>query len=315
MYSIDVSIIIVSWNSKGFLLECLESLGAESQAGNMDIIVVDNASTDGSQGSMKEKFPSVKLIQNKTNLGFAKANNIGIRESRGRYICLMNSDIKVLGNCIDRLYKYMEQHPSIGIVGPKLLNPDLTLQTSCKKFPSLWNALCEAIGLHRILGRFRVFSGNEMHFFAHDSIQRVDAIAGAFLMARRDAIEKIGLLDEDFFFYAEDIDWCKRFWNGGWEIVFFPDAVAIHYGGGSSSLEPNRLAKERVRAIIKYWRKHHNWAERVGLFIIILFHEALRIILRGFIYYLKPSKRTETVKQIEKDIACMRSLFEIRSLK
>jgi GT2 family glycosyltransferase len=315
MYSIDVSIIIVSWNGKRFLLECLESLCAGSQAGNMDIIVVDNASTDGSQGAMNENFPSVKLIQNKTNLGFAKANNIGIRESRGRYICLINSDVKVLGNCIDRLYKYMEQHPSTGILGPKLLNPDLTLQTSCKKFPSLWNALCEAIGLHRILGRFRVFSGNEMRFFAHDSIQRVDAIAGAFLMVRRHAMEQVGLLDEDFFFYGEDIDWCKRFCSAGWEIVFFPEAEAIHYGGGSSSPGSRRLAIEQETATMKYWKKHHGSAERVILFVIILVHHALRIVLKAFRYFIKPSERAEVVQQLRKNVACMRLLFEMSFLK
>src|SRR5665648_483189 len=232
---VDLSIIIVNWNAKSFLLKCLRSLISETKSCSVEIIVVDNASTDGSQQAVKKKFPTVKLIQNKVNSGFAKANNIGINQSVGRYICLINSDVTLLNGCLDKLCSFMDQQPEIGVTAPNILNSDLTLQYSCRCFPSLWNNFCPAIGLNKLFPKSKAVSGEEMFFFKHDRICEVDVLSGCFLMVRRKALEQVGPLDEQFFIYSEDIDWCRRFCDADWEIVFFPEAKAIHYGGGSSS--------------------------------------------------------------------------------
>src|SRR5579872_5053855 len=143
----EISVIIVNWNTKDLLRGCLESLVASAPARSIEVIVVDNASSDGSPQMVRAEFPWVELIQSHENLGFAKSNNIGIRRSSGKYICLVNSDIKVLPGCFDALAEYLDTHPAVGGVGPRVLNSDLTLQSSCRRFPTLWNNFCSATGL------------------------------------------------------------------------------------------------------------------------------------------------------------------------
>ena len=306
---LDLSIIIVSWNAKSYLLQCIESLASETSSHNMEIIVVDNASTDGSPEAVQKKYPYIKLIQNKTNSGFAKANNIGIRQSEGRYVCLVNSDVKVLNGCIDYLCDYMDNHPSIGILGPKIINPDMTLQHSCRKFPTLWNNFCSATGLTKILPKSRIFCGEEMQFSLSEKAHKVDALSGCFLMVRRKAIDEVGLFDELFFIYSEDIDWCKRFWNAGWEVVYLPYAKAIHYGGGSSSNAPVRFAIEKEQAVFQYWSKHHGWPSSFFLSFIFLLHHSLRIIGGIFLYLIRPSKRAKILPALTRNVACLRWLL------
>jgi hypothetical protein len=307
----DISIIIVSWNAKRFLLECLQSLGNGTLSHSTELIVVDNGSTDGSQDLIRQKFPHVKLICNDTNLGFAKANNIGIKESIGRYVCLVNSDVKVLEGCLDRLCNYMDQHRSIGIIGPKILWPDMTLQDSCRKFPTLWNNFCLSIGLQKAFPQSELFSGEHMVYFPHDRICTVDSLVGCFLMVRREAIDQVGLLDERFFIYSEEVDWCKRLWNSGWEVVFFPGAQVIHYGRGSSSNAPLRFILEQKRSILQYWRIHHGWLSQIAILSIFLFHHIGRMISGSFSYLIKPSKRAEVAQQIANDLACIRFLLSL----
>src|SRR5271170_7602 len=250
---VDTSVVIVSWNAKRFLEECLVSLRDCPSTRTIEVIVVDNASFDGSPEMVTAEFPHVKLIQTGANLGFAKANNVGIRISGGRYVSLINSDAKVLGNCLDVLADYLDQHPDVGNVGPKVLNGDMTLQGTCRRFPTLWNNFCEAVGLSKIFKNSNVFTDEHMNDFAHDRELDVDVLVGCFWMVRKEAFGEVGLLDEDFFIYAEDVDWCKRCWEGGWKVSFFPGAEAVHYRGGSSSNDPGRFSAEQYRAVLQYW--------------------------------------------------------------
>src|SRR5208283_2298136 len=211
--AMDISVVIVSWNAKDFLEQCLRSLADSPTSLRSEIIVVDNASTDGSPEMIETIFPQVKLIKSDQNLGFAKANNIGIRESTGRYVSLINSDVKVLGNCLDPLAEYLEQHPDVGNVGPRVLNRDMTLQSTCRRFPTLWNNFCEASGLSKVFRGSRFFSGEHMFFFPHDRELDVNVLVGCFWMVRKETFKDVGMLDEDFFIYAEDVDWCRRCWN------------------------------------------------------------------------------------------------------
>jgi hypothetical protein len=292
--AVDISVVIVSWNAKHFLEECLRALADSPTSRSTEIIVVDNASTDGSPEMVEAIFPQVRLIKSDQNLGFAKANNIGICESTGRYVSLINSDVKVLGNCLDPLADYLDQHPDVGNVGPRVLDPDMTQQPTCRSFPTLWNNFCEASALATVFRGSRLFSGEHMCFFPHDRELDVDVLVGCFWMVRKEAFEEVGLLDEDFFIYAEDVDWCRRCWNAGWRVVFFPGASAIHYRAGSSANDPARFAAEQNRAVLHYWEKHHGPIAQLGIRAIRGFRHLIRYLFAPISRMVKSSTRRVT---------------------
>jgi len=305
----DISVIIVSWNARHFLEECLGTLSAVRFSRTVEIIVVDNASTDGSPEMVEGQFSHVRLIRNGQNLGFAKANNIGIRESTGRYVALINSDIKVLGNCLDPLANYLDKHPDVGNVGPRILNRDMTLQSSCRKFPNLWNNFCEASGLFRLFPGSSFFSTEHMLYSPHDKVVDVDVLVGCFWMVRRETLDRIGLLDEDFFIYAEDVDWCRRCGRAGWRITFFPGVEAIHYRAASSANDPVRFAVEQQRAVLYYWAKHHRPLGRFGIRVILFSRHAVRYLLGAAARVVKPSMTKEDSPRLSISGACMEALM------
>ena len=307
----DVSIIIVSWNAKHHLLNCLNSLENTPNGYLQEIIVVDNASSDGSPDAVARQFPQVRLFKNKENLGFARANNIGIRQSSGRYICFVNSDVIVLNGCIENLISFMDKQPTAGMVGPRILNPDRTLQPSCRHFPSVWNNLCWTAGLHRIFPKSRFFSEPFMNYWAHDTVQKVDVLSGCFWMVGRQALNQVGLLDEEFLMYGEDIDWCRRFHQAGWDVVFCPNAEAIHIGGASSANAPIRFYLEMQKADLQYWRKHHGRVAAAVYRMIILLHHTLRVFARALQYAFCPSRRETVSFKLRRSIACIRWVLHI----
>jgi hypothetical protein len=307
--TLDLSIVIVSWNAKAFLLECLRSLSSETESRRAEIIVVDNASADGSPAAVRNEFPHVKLLRNPANLGFAKANNIGIRQSVGRFVCLINSDVKVLAGCFDLLLAYLEQNPSVGILGPKILNADMTLQPSCRAFPNLWDSLCRALALDTLFPRSSLFGRYFMGRWPHDSTRRVDVLSGCFWMVRRQAIDHVGLLDEDFFMYAEDKDWCKRFRKAGWDVVYFPEAQAVHYGEGSSANAPVRFYVEMQRANLQYWKKHHGRPAQMLFLLISVLHQVIRILRGTLSCILKPASASHMKPKIRRSVICLRWLI------
>ena len=257
----------------------------------MTVTVVDNASSDGSPEHVEEHFPNVTLIRNQTNLGFAKASNIGMYQSSGRYICLVNSDVVVQEDCLDTLRNYMDENPRIGIIGPKILNSDGTLQPTCRQFPTLWNSFCRATGLDTIFPRSKLFSQQFMTFWTHDRTLQVDYLSGCLVMVRREALNEVGLLDEEFFFYAEDKDWCKRFWDNGWEVVYLPHVEAVHRLYGSSDKRPVKFYIQEVRANLQYWLKHHGRLSQSCFFLLMLLHQLLRITNGIVSYTLRGASR------------------------
>lgn len=292
----EVSIIIVSWNAREFLVGCLMSLYEEDMPW-AEIIVVDNGSWDGSPDAVEELFPEVKIIRSDENLGFAKANNIGIMASSGKYVCLMNSDVVVLGSCLEVLKNHMDSNPSAGLVCPKVLNPDMTLQPTCRRFPSIKGALLSAIGLDR------------RNYMPHDKVREAEAVSGCFMLARKEAIDQAGLLDERFFFYAEDKDWCRRIKNAGWKIIFLPEAKAVHYGGSSSLAAPVKFYIELYKANLKYWRKHHGSFRTAIYLAIVTVHQALRIGSAAVVFALVPGKRKSEARKVKRSAACLRWLL------
>ncbi len=252
----NLSIIIVNWNTRDLLLQCVRSIIGTAKISNFEIIVVDNNSSDDSCSAIQNAFPQIRLIKNELNLGFAKANNIGIRQSSGKYLALINSDIELLPDCLDSLYGYMESNPNVGIAAPKILNPDGTYQLTCRKFPSLWNDFVEALMIHSLVPGLKHFSGELINLDHQKEPYVTDLVGGCFLFIRRQTLDSIGLLDEQFFFYGEDKDLCWRSWKAGWPIIYVPSATAIHYGGASSSKIPEKFNQELQRAQLQFWKKH-----------------------------------------------------------
>ncbi|HZR63530.1 MAG TPA: glycosyltransferase family 2 protein [Terriglobales bacterium] len=305
----DISIVIVGWNARHYLELCLQSLEDAPSRRTVEILVVDNASSDGTAEMIAARFPHVKLIRSAENLGFSKGNNLAIRQCRGRYIALVNPDVIVLPGCLDALADYLDQNPKVGNVGPRVLNPDLTLQSSCRQFPTLWNNFCSATGLSSKFKSVPFFAGEHMFFFPHDRTRTVNVLVGCFSMIRREAFDAVGLLDEDLFMYGDDVDWCRRCWKAGWEVVFFPGAQAIHDRGKITASYPVRFALAQQRSVIHYWTKHHSFFGVLGIRSILFLHHLLRYtlaILSG-LAHSRPNTKREVGKQLSG--ACLRELM------
>ncbi len=304
-----LSVIIVSWNAKDYLVKCLQSLIPELEGTNAEMIVVDNFSSDGAPDIIEKIFPTVKLIRNDRNLGFAKANNIGIKISSGEYVCLMNSDIIVRKGCIHRLLEYMNSNTNVGVVGPKTLNADGSLQRSCFSLPTIWNSLCRVFALDSLFPKTQLFGRRLMTYWAHDEIRSVEALNGCFLLVRREALNEVGLLDEGFFIYGEDLDWCKRFRDQGWGIVFYPQAEAVHYGGASSSHAPIRFYLEMHKADLRYWRKHKGFGGEIVYSFFLFLHHALRILGYAPLSLIRRSAEESRFFKVKRSIECLKWLL------
>ena len=305
----DISVVIIGWNAKHYLELCLESLAAAPPRRRMEVIVVDNASADGTAEMIEARFPSVKLIRSSQNLGFAKGNNVGIRQCQGRYIALVNPDVVVFPGCLDALSDFLDQNPKVGNVGPRVLNPDMSMQSTCRRSPTLWNNFCSASGLATKFKKSRIFAGEHMFYFAHDQTLPVDVLVGCFSMIRREAFNDVGLLDENLFMYGDDVDWCRRCWKAGWQVVFFPGAKAIHDRGKITAPYPVRFAVAQQKSVMHYWRKHHSFWGVMGIRTIIFFHHMVRY---GFatiasLASAKPSAESDVRKQVSG--ACLRAIF------
>jgi GT2 family glycosyltransferase len=305
---VRLSIIIVTWNSADFIAECLKSLG-ELPSISAELLVVDNASVDGTAEIIRGEFPWVKLIENETNLGFAKASNAGIEAASGEYLCLINPDVIVLPGCLQDMLYFMEHNSSVGVVAPAMLGSDGEMVRSCMRFPTLWNCLCDALALYRVFPQSALFGGQNMHDFSRNRVQDVDVLNGWFWLIRRAALAHVGLLDERFFMYGEDVDWCTRFRRAGWRLVYYPLAKAIHYGGGSSTKDPVRCYIELQRANLQYWKKHKRSFAQAAFLLIIAFQQLLRVTGYGLLYLASRSHSLEAAGKIRRSVACLRWLF------
>jgi GT2 family glycosyltransferase len=304
----DVSVVIVNWNTKDLLVGCIQTILKTTIASSVEIIVVDNGSSDGSAAAAA-KFARVMVIRNEKNMGFAAANNIGISASTGRFVCLVNSDVKVLEGCLDRMCQYMDEHSTVGLLGPRVLNKDLSLQRSCAELPTLWNVLTQALMLDKLFPWAPCFRTRFMADFDHASERNVEVLSGCFLMARREAIGGVGLLDERFFIYKEDVDWCKRFGDCDWEVRFYPHASAIHYGGASSSVAPAAFLIEMEKANLQYWRKHHSWIGYAIAAVISLVYYWLRMCGWGILYLVSRGNVIINRQMVGRYAACVRWLL------
>lgn len=258
MHNIDVSIIIVNWNTKGILQDCLESIYRHTQDIQFEVIVIDNASSDGSVRMVEEKFPEVILIVNQRNKGFAAANNQGMALAKGRYVLLLNSDTLILDKAVAKSTSFADAHPEAAVVGCQVLNPDGTFQSTCFMFPSILNMLLSSMYLNNLLPRSRFFGRERMTWYDWNSSCAVDVVAGCFMLVRREAAEQVGMMDERFLMYGEETDWCYRFKQAGWKVLFTPTAEIIHLGGVSSKQRRPEMILQLRGSILLFFAKHRN---------------------------------------------------------
>jgi GT2 family glycosyltransferase/glycosyltransferase involved in cell wall biosynthesis len=299
---LKVSIVIVNWNVKEYLTDCLDSIKLHLKDYPHEVIVVDNNSQDGSVDEISINYPDVKLIVNKTNEGFAKANNKALKECSAEYIVLLNPDCIIKSNTIQIMVEFMEKNQRCAILGPKLVNENNTLQPSCRNFLANWHLALSHLVFKFLPAKYR---GRFIYEFSnHDTIREVDWMVGACLATRRKALEDVGGLDEDFFMFHEDTDWCYRFKKKGWKVIFNPEAVVIHFGNKSSQ------KKWGDTFILKYLESKHIFIKKhygIPSLIIHRFFYSILLFLRFFSTFIKyflskktyPVDNTKTKKLIQ----------------
>jgi GT2 family glycosyltransferase len=264
----DISIIIVTWNSEDFIRNCLDSILLLGDRVRHEIIVVDNASSDQTVKIVREFYPEADLIENRTNLGYARANNQGIEQAQGRYLLLLNPDTQLMDGSLSSMGELIEGDPRIGALGPKLLNPDRSTQASCREFPRFSTLIWEFTGLSRLFPNSKTFGAWRMGYFAFDQFREVDQPMGSCLMLRKETLEQIGSFDENFSMFFNDVDLCYRIKEAGWKIYFHPDARVIHHGGASTRKAKRRMIWLSHLAFYKFFRKHRKGpADRVLLLL------------------------------------------------
>jgi len=274
---VDLTIIIVSWNVRDLLRRCLQSISEQGKPaapgnetwlmdhGSWETIVVDNASSDGSAEMIRREFPQVRLITNDENRGFTAANNQGLALGQGRYLLLLNPDTELVGDALATMIGYLEEHPEVGALGPQLRYADGSLQSSRRRFPTFATALVESTVVQQWWSDSRLLRRYYVADTPDDEIQPVDWVVGACLLVRRQAYEQVGGLDEGYFMYSEELDWCKRIKDVGWEVVYLPTATVIHHEGKSSEQVVPARHIHFQSSKVRYFRKHHGTPQAEAL--------------------------------------------------
>ncbi len=262
---LDLSIVIVSYNVCKLLRACLGSVLSAQGDVAYELMVVDNSSTDGSAQMVRQRFPTVKLVESPVNGGYAYANNLGLQEilrpgeaALPRYVLLLNPDTVVPPNALNAMVSFMDSHPGAGAAGPRLIRPDGSLDLACRRsFPSPEVSFYRMLGLSRLFPRSRLFARYNLTYLDPGDVVEVDSVVGAFMMVRGDVLWKVGLLDESFFMYGEDLDLAYRIKKAGWKVLYNGQVDVIHYKGESSRQQSNRSVREFYRAMLVFYRKHY----------------------------------------------------------
>jgi GT2 family glycosyltransferase len=278
----DLSIIIVNYNTKGPISICLRSVFEQTRGIDFEVIVVDNASTDGSREEIALQFPRVKIVANSQNLGFAGANNRGIAEARGKFILLLNPDTEALNGAIVKTVQFMDTHPQAGIAGCKLLFRDRTVQHSVRSFPSVWNVFCETTFLYLLFSRIKIFDQYHLLHFDYTKESQVDWLSGAYLMIRREVLDTIGLLDEQFYMYAEEIDFCCRAKKEGFQVWYSPIGEIVHFWAGVNAVSRRAILWTSAAEML-YFQKHFLGIKK----FLIICTKYIGIALRVVLYFLR----------------------------
>ena len=291
-----ISIIIINWNTKNQLSDCLKSIYKEKGDLDVEIFVVDNNSSDGSVGMINNDFPNINLIANQENVGFASANNQALRESKGNYILLLNPDTIILPGALKNTITYFENKDNAGIVGCKLLNSDSSIQPSCRRFPSLSSQLLIMLKLHHVFKNAKSLKKYYMSDFDYMENREVDQVMGAFFMVNRNVINKVGLLDEKYWLWFEEVDYCYQTRKAGFKIYFTKEAEIIHHKAESFN---QMLAPKKQIAInnslIHYFKKNGNIFDVIMILICYPLSIVLSFIVYGIEKLKGPIKRDKNI--------------------
>ena len=250
-----LTVVVVTWNSSGPLVSCLRALEAERKVIPLELFVVDNASADGSADVVRQVAPWAQVIENQNNRGFAAANNQALTQAQGRYVALLNPDAEILAHALTSLVCYLDRMPDAAAAGPMTLTPSGKVDFRCaRRFPTFWAEFCEVSGLTRRFPQHRLFSGASMGHWDHRDSRDVDALSGACMVVRREALDQVGLLNESFFMYSEDTEFCFRLKRAGWRVVYWPEARVRHWGGYSTSQVRDAMGVEALRSTNRLFR-------------------------------------------------------------
>jgi N-acetylglucosaminyl-diphospho-decaprenol L-rhamnosyltransferase len=285
-----LSIVIVSWNTASLLENCLASILAYPPTSPFEVWVVDNASTDDSPRMVRERFAQVHLIEGHENVGFARANNQAIQRCSGNYILLLNPDTLVTTGALQALVDFLDKHREAGAVGSKILNPDGSLQISSHPRPTLPRELWRLFHLDRILP----YSEYPLTKWENNHAQEVDLLMGACLLLRKVALDQVGLLDEDYFMYSEEIDLCYRIQRAGWQLFWVPQAKVVHFGGQSTQQAPVEMFLNLYQGKIKYFRKHNGRLASQIYKLILMIAALSRLGLSPFVFFEHSARRQNT---------------------
>lgn len=308
MNQTDVSVILVNWNGCALLEKALSALFTTTHRVTMQVIVVDNASSDDSVAMVRRRFPQTTLLVNSKNVGFARANNQALELVEGRYILLLNTDTFVHDGAVDGMVAFMDTHPDAGAVGCRLYYEDGTLQRSCFAFPSLATELWSSLFLDRLLSRSRYFGAYQMTYWDMNDTRHVDSLMGACLMVRSDAVRRIGLFDEQFFMYSEEIDLCYRIREEGLKNYYLPQFSATHLWGGSSRRVRRDSFLRLYQSRVKFFRKHYGEKVAEKYKTVLLFSAFLRVSLGVTLLLLR---RTNDIREAIRDYGSLMCLVRV----
>jgi GT2 family glycosyltransferase len=256
MWDFDLSVTICSWNTQEDLRACLQSLELVQGEASFEVIVVDNNSEDGSPQMVEREFPWVRLLAQTRNLGFTGGQNLAIAERRGRDAFLLNSDATVLPGAIRTMLDYARAHAEVGIIGPQVLNPDGSLQMSCRRFPNPVAALFRSTFIGKLFPNNRFTREYLMADWSHDQVREVDWVSGCALYAKEEVIQQVGVFDPEYFMFCEDVDWCWRTWKHNFKVVYLPTAQVTHAIGRSTDKAPNRMIGRFHRSMFRFYTKN-----------------------------------------------------------
>lgn len=295
----DLSIVIVNWNTKDYLRNCLKSIYENTKGIAFEVIVVDNASSDGSAEMVRDAFDGVILIENKQNIGFGAANNVGIKKSRGKYILILNPDTIIFPDSLQKLVTFLERNSKAGAVGPKILNPDNSIQFECARdFPTPLTEFFVLSTLYKRFPKSTIFGKYLMSYWDHNDEREVNLLSGSCALIRKEVFEEVGLFDENFFMYTEETDLFYRIKRHGWKVYFLPSAQIIHLWGKSTEQLPYKMAVEARKTMELFFKKHYGlravFAHRVAVICASFFVQVFSL----FMYLLAKGEERLKAKNI-----------------
>ncbi len=283
----EISFILVNWNTRDLTLQCIRSIVDDCRESAFEIIVADNASSDGSANAIETTYPNVRLLRNSENLGFARGNNEAIKSAMGDFVCLINTDVVIRPGCLPELLRYLRNHPDAGLIAPRVLNADGSVQITVAKEITLFNTLMRAFFLDNL---FPSLTG-----YSQRRTEPVDTVMGCFWLIRLSVIRQIGLLDDAFFFYGEDRDYCRRIREAHWKIIYHPEASIYHFSGSSSKGSPYRYSLLLEKSRILYWKKYYGPVSFQAYMMLRVVYHLIRIVTNG-IAFITTFARSEKAK-------------------